>query len=64
MNTILQKRSIAPAKLDEVKVKANILNAFKTVVEKAEETVEEAKEATEEVKEKAEEVVGRASAEL
>lgn len=55
--SILKKRNISPQKLDEVKVKANILSSFKAVEEKVEEVVEE-------VKEKVEEVVGRASAEL
>ena len=44
MNSIIQKRTISPAKLDEVKIKANILSAFKAVVEKAEEIVEEAEQ--------------------
>ncbi|KAI0090087.1 protein disulfide isomerase [Irpex rosettiformis] len=51
--SILKKRNISPQKLDEVKIKANILSSFKAVEEKAEE-----------VKEKVEEVIGRASAEL
>ena len=55
--SILKKRNISPQKLDEVKIKANILSSFKAVEEKAEEVVEE-------VKEKVEEVIGRASAEL
>lgn len=42
--TILQKRTLAPGKLDEIKVKANILGAFRPVVAKVEEAVEEAKE--------------------
>ena len=46
-----------PEKLDEVKIKANILSSFKALEEKAEEVVEE-------VKEKVEETVGRASDEL
>ncbi|PSS37491.1 hypothetical protein PHLCEN_2v698 [Hermanssonia centrifuga] len=54
---MLKKRSLSPAKLDEVKIKANILSSFKAVEEKAEEAVEE-------LKEKVEEVIGRASAEL
>lgn len=54
---MLKKRTISSQKLDEVKIKANILSAFKVVEEKAEELVEEASE-------KLEEVVGRASAEL
>ena len=55
--SILKKRNISPQKLDEVKIKANILSSFKAIEEKAEEVVEE-------VKEKVEEVIGRASAEL
>ncbi|OBZ67643.1 Protein disulfide-isomerase tigA [Grifola frondosa] len=42
--SILQKRTLSPAKLDEIKVKANILNAFRAVEEEVEEVVEEAKE--------------------
>ena len=53
LGSILSKRTLAPAKLDEVKIKANILSAFKAVEEKIEE-----------VKEEAEEVIGRAAAEL
>lgn len=33
LTSILQKRTLAPAKLDELKVKANILGAFKKVEE-------------------------------
>ena len=35
--SILTKRTLAPGKLDEIKIKANILGAFRPVVEKAEE---------------------------
>lgn len=42
--TILQKRTLAPGKLDEIKIKANILGAFRPIVAKVEEVVEEAKE--------------------
>lgn len=42
--TILQKRTLAPGKLDEIKIKANILGAFRPIVAKVEEAVEEAKE--------------------
>ncbi|KAI0823472.1 protein disulfide isomerase [Trametes gibbosa] len=42
--TILQKRTLSPGKLDEIKIKANILGAFRPIVEKTEETVEEVKE--------------------
>lgn len=55
--SILKKRTISPQKLDEVKIKANILSTFKAVEEKAEEIVAEAAE-------KLEEGIGRASAEL
>ena len=55
--SMLKKRTLSPQKLDEVKLKANVLSAFKAVEEKAEEIVEE-------VEEKVEEVVGRATAEL
>ena len=54
LNGILEKRKLSPEKLDEVKIKANILSSFKALEEKAEEVVEE-------VKEKVEETVGRAS---
>lgn len=55
--SILKKRSLSPQKLDEVKIKANILSAFKIVEEKAEAIVEQASE-------KLEEAIGRATAEL
>ncbi|KAI0765904.1 protein disulfide isomerase [Trametes elegans] len=42
--SILQKRTLSPGKLDEIKIKANILGAFRPIVEKAEEVVEEVKE--------------------
>lgn len=35
--SILTKRTLAPGKLDEIKIKANILGAFRPVVEKADE---------------------------
>lgn len=50
---MLSKRTLTSAKLDEVKIKSNILSAFKAVEEKVEE-----------VKAEAEEAIGRASAEL
>ena len=53
LHGILEKRKLSPAKLDEVKIKANILSSFKAVEEKVEE-----------VQEKTEETVGRASDEL
>jgi protein disulfide-isomerase A6 len=53
LSSILKKRGMSPQKLDEVKIKANILSSFKAVEEKADEAVE-----------KLEEIVGRASAEL
>ena len=40
--SILSKRTLAPGKLDEIKIKANILGAFRPVVEKAEEAQAEA----------------------
>lgn len=46
--TILQKRTLAPRKLDEIKIKANILAAF--VEQKAEEVADEAKEAAGDIK--------------
>ncbi|KAI0338048.1 protein disulfide isomerase [Trametopsis cervina] len=39
LGKILAKRSLSPQKLDEVKIKANILNSFKGVEAKIEETV-------------------------
>ncbi|KAI0353851.1 protein disulfide isomerase [Trametes cingulata] len=42
--TILQKRTLSPGKLDEIKIKANILGAFRPIVQKVEETAEEVKE--------------------
>ncbi|KAJ3551938.1 hypothetical protein NM688_g4423 [Phlebia brevispora] len=53
LGNILAKRTLTPTKLDEVKIKANILKTFKGIEMKVEDTAE-----------KAEEVVGRASAEL
>ncbi|KAG2147563.1 protein disulfide isomerase [Suillus clintonianus] len=49
--SILSKRTISPAKLDEIKIKANVLSAF--VAKKLEEA-----------QEKVESVIGRATAEL
>ncbi len=51
--TILKKRTLLPSKLDEIQVKANILNAFRKIEEKLEEA-----------EAKAEEVLGRDTAEL
>ena len=42
LQSILKKRNLSPAKLDEVKIKANILGAFRPVIEKAEEAQAEA----------------------
>ena len=39
--SILQKRTLSSGKLDEIKIKANILGAFRPTVEKTEEVVEE-----------------------
>ncbi|KIJ62816.1 hypothetical protein HYDPIDRAFT_168807 [Hydnomerulius pinastri MD-312] len=49
--SILSKRTMAPAKLDEIKIKANVLRAF--IAEKLEEA-----------EEKVESIIGRATAEL
>ncbi|TDL16574.1 protein disulfide isomerase [Rickenella mellea] len=49
--SILQKRTLSAEKLDEIKIKANILSAF--AEKKAEEVKEEVKEQVEEVKEEA-----------
>ena len=57
LQSILKKRSLAPQKLDEVKIKANILSTFKVVEEKAEEAVEK-------LQEKVEEALGHDAAEL
>ena len=57
LQSILTKRSVSPQKLDEVKIKANILATFKAVEEKAEEVVEK-------LQEKVDEAVGRDTAEL
>ncbi|KAF8313568.1 protein disulfide isomerase [Clavulina sp. PMI_390] len=46
--TILKKKTLAPRKLDEIKIKANILAAF--VEKKAEEATEQVKAATEHIK--------------
>ncbi|KAI0686031.1 protein disulfide isomerase [Cytidiella melzeri] len=55
--SIISKKTLSAQKLDEVKIKANILSSFKAVEEKAEEIAEQAAE-------KLEAVVGRDSAEL
>lgn len=57
LTSILKKRTLSPQKLDEVKIKANILSTFKVVEEKAEEIAAEASE-------KLEEAIGRDSADL
>ena len=57
LQSILKKRNVSPQKLDEVKIKANILATFKAVEEKAEETVEK-------LQEKVDEALGRDTAEL
>ena len=44
MTSILKKRTLSAQKLDEIKIKANVLSAFKHV----EEVVEEVKEKVEE----------------
>lgn len=49
--SILSKKTLAPAKLDEIKMKANVLKAF-------------AAEEVEEVKEKVESVAAKATGEL
>lgn len=48
LQSILKKRNLAPQKLDEVKIKANILSTFKVVEEKAEEAVEKLQEKVDE----------------
>jgi protein disulfide-isomerase A6 len=48
LTSILNKKTLAPRKLDEIKIKANILRAF--VEEQATEGAEKAKEATEHIK--------------
>ena len=53
MASILKKRTVTPQKLDEVKIKANILGAFKPIEEKVEEAAA-----------KLEEALGRDTAEL
>lgn len=60
--SILEKKALAPGKLDEIKKKANILAAF--VQEKVEEVTEEAKEGAEALKDKAEEAIKHAKEEL
>ena len=57
LQSILKKRTLSPQKLDEVKVKANILSTFKVVVEEPE-------GAADKLQEKVEETIGRDSAEL
>ena len=37
----MQKRTLAPGKLDEIKIKANILGAFRPAAQKVEETTED-----------------------
>lgn len=49
--SILSKRSLSPSKLDEIKIKANILKAF--VAEKAEEVKEGAEKLAEKISGKA-----------
>ena len=41
LGKILQKRTLAPGKLDEIKIKANILGAFRPAAQKVEETTED-----------------------
>lgn len=57
LQSILKKRNLSPQKLDEVKIKANILSTFKAIEEEAEEIVDK-------LQEKVEEAVGRDTAEL
>jgi protein disulfide-isomerase A6 len=56
--SILEKRTMSPAKLDEIKIKANILAAF--VAEKAGQVKEEA----EDLVKKAEHLVGKSEEDL
>lgn len=62
LSSILAKRTMAPAKLDEIKIKANILASF--AAEKAGEVAQEVKEEAEGVAKKAEHLVGKASEDL
>lgn len=62
LNSILAKKSLAPEKLDEVKIKANILAAF--VQKKAQEVTDDTKSKVEDVKAKATEKVAAAKEEL
>ncbi|KAI0659960.1 protein disulfide isomerase [Cubamyces menziesii] len=41
LGNILQKRTLSPGKLDEIKIKANILGAFRPAAQKVEETTED-----------------------
>jgi hypothetical protein len=50
LNSMLAKKSLAAEKLDEVKIKANILAAF--AQKKAQEVTDDAKSKVEDVKEK------------
>ena len=53
LSSILKKRNLSPQKLDEIKVKANILASF--AAKKIEEFIEEAEEILESVTKKAKE---------
>lgn len=62
LESILKKKSLAPSKLDEIKIKANILAAF--VEKKIEEAVEDAEEAAEDVVDKVKEEIRKVKEEL
>ncbi|KAK1217264.1 hypothetical protein PQX77_020113 [Marasmius sp. AFHP31] len=64
LETILKKRNLAPAKLDEMKIKANILRSFAEEKAEAEEKKAEAEEKKAEAEEKVDEAVRKATGEL
>ena len=47
LESILKKRSLAPAKLDEIKIKTNILKAFKAAPKEEEEDSKTGREESE-----------------
>ncbi|CAG7852820.1 Protein disulfide-isomerase tigA; Flags: Precursor [Serendipita indica DSM 11827] len=62
LNSILAKKSLAQTKLDEVRIKANILTAF--VVKRGEEVADDIKEKVQDVKEKVEQKAAQVKEEL
>ena len=62
LNSILAKKSLAQVKLDEVRIKANILTAF--VAAKGEEIAEDVKHKVDDLKHQAEEKVAQVKEEL